>query len=193
MKKKQPKISKSCWPAGDDPLMDRYHDKEWGRPVHKDSRHFEFIVLDGFQAGLSWRTVLHKRENFRKAFSGFDPRKIVKYDAKKVRKLKHDAGIIRNRLKILATIKNAKGFLQIQKEYGSFDKFIWQFTGFKTIRNRCRSIKDIKASTQESDAMSLALKARGFTFVGTTICYAYMQAAGMVNDHLTGCRYSKAK
>ena len=171
----------------DDALMMRYHDEEWGNPVHDDRRHFEFLVLDGFQAGLSWRTILHKRENFRKAFDGFDPKRILKYDSRKIKKLMNDAGIVRNRLKILGTVKNAKAFLQTQKEFGSFDKYIWQFTGHKTLRSRRKHFKQIPARTGESDAMSADLKKRGFTFVGSTICYAYMQAAGMVHDHLAHC------
>ena len=178
---------KRCWPMGDDPLMMAYHDTEWGRPVHDDKKHFEYLVLDAFQAGLSWRTVLHKRENFRRAFSNFNPNTIAKYDEKKVQSLLNNPGIIRNRLKIRGTVKNAKAFLQIQKEFGSFDKYIWQFTNNKVIRKKRRSFKDLPAKTKESDAMSVALKNRGMTFVGSTICYAYMQAAGLVNDHLTGC------
>ena len=173
--------------APDDTLMARYHDKEWGYPVHDDRRHFEFLVLDGFQAGLSWRTILYKRENFRKAFDGFDPKRILKYDTRKIKNLMNDAGIVRNRLKILGTVKNAKAFLQTQKEFGSFDKYIWQFTGHKTLKSRRRHFKEVPAKTAESDAMSADMKKRGFTFVGSTICYAYMQAAGMVNDHLTHC------
>ena len=176
-----------CWPAGDDPLMDRYHDGEWGVPAHDDRRHFEYLVLDAFQAGLSWRTVLHKRGNFRRAFSRFDPRRIARYTARDVKRLLGDAGIIRNRLKIEGTVRNAAGFLRIQKEFGTFDAYIWRFTGGRTIRNRWRSLKQVPARTPESDAMSADLKRRGFTFVGSTICYAYMQAAGLVNDHLLGC------
>ena len=178
-----------CWANHDDEIMMRYHDQEWGRPVHDDRKHFEYLVLDAFQAGLSWRTVLYKSENFRKAFSRFDPRRIVRYDQAKVQKLMQNPGIIRNRLKILSTIKNARAFLQIQKEFGSFDKFIWQFTNYKTIRVPRRTLKDLPSRTQESDRMSLELKKRGFTFVGSTICYAYMQAAGLVNDHLVTCSF----
>lgn len=172
---------------GDDVLMMKYHDTEWGRPVHDDRKHFEYLVLDAFQAGLSWRTILHKRENFRKAFSHFNPNIIAKYDERKLKSLLKDAGIIRNRLKIYGTVKNAKAFLAVQKEFGSFDKYIWQFTGYKTLMSRRRHFKEIPAKTKESDAMSVDLKKRGFTFVGSTICYAYMQAAGLVNDHLVGC------
>lgn len=168
-------------------LMIRYHDEEWGIPVHDDALHFEYIVLDSFQAGLSWSTILNKRENFRKAFSGFDPVKISRYKEAKIEKLLNDPGIIRNRLKIIATISNAKAFLAIQKEFGSFDKYIWQFTKNKTINNRWTDPKLIPARTETSDAMSQDLYSRGFKFVGSTICYAYMQAAGMVNDHLVSC------
>ena len=176
-----------CWPAGDDPLMDRYHDEEWGVPAHDDRRHFEYLILDAFQAGLSWRTVLHKRENFRRAFSRFDPRRVARYTARDVRRLLGDAGIIRNRLKIEGAVRNAGAFLQIQREFGTFDRYIWTFTGGRTIENRWKTLRQIPARTRESDAMSAALKGRGFTFVGSTICYAYMQAAGFVNDHLLGC------
>ena len=183
-----------CWPmSADDTLMMRYHDEEWGNPVHDDRKHFEFLVLDGFQAGLSWRTILHKRENFRKAFSAFDPKRILKYDARKIKSLMQDAGIVRNKLKILGTVKNARAFLQTQKEFGSFDKYIWRFTGHRTLLNRRNALKELPAKSPESDAMSADLKKRGFTFVGSTICYAYMQAAGMVDDHLTHCPRHHAK
>ncbi len=173
--------------------MIRYHDEEWGRPVHEDQRHFEYLVLDAFQAGLSWRTVLHKRENFRKAFSNFTPKLIAKYDKAKIKRLLKDAGIIRNRLKIFGAVQNAKAFLKVQKEFGSFNKYIWQFTQRRTLYHRRYSIKDLPARSKESDAMSLDLKKRGFTFVGSTICYAYMQAAGLVNDHLLTCfRYKQS-
>ncbi len=181
-----------CWPLeDDDKRMLRYHDNEWGKPVHNDRKHFEFLILDGFQAGLSWRTILNKRENFRKAFDGFKPEIVARYNERKIKKLLGDAGIVRNRLKIRGAVQNAKAFLKIQKEFGSFDKYIWQFTAHKTIQNKWRQIKDLPAKTKESDAMSLALKNRGFTFVGSTICYAYMQAAGFVNDHLVGCPKAK--
>lgn len=182
------KKSNRCWVLdASDALMGRYHDREWGRPLHDDRRHFEYMVLDAFQAGLSWRTVLRKRENFRKAFSGFDPKKIATYDERKLKTLLEDAGIIRNRLKIWGTVRNAKAFLKVQKEFGSFDRYIWRFVNGKPILNRRRRIQDLPAKSPESDAMSLDLKKRGFTFVGSTICYAYMQAAGLVNDHLVGC------
>lgn len=189
--KKRPK---RCWPEDDnDELIIRYHDKEWGRPVHDDRTHFEYLVLDAFQAGLSWRTVLHKRENFRKAFSRFNPKLIAKYDKAKINRLLKDASIIRNRLKINGTVQNARAFLRIQKDFGSFDKFIWQFTQNRSICNRRHTLKDLPARTKESYAMSLGLKKRGFTFVGSTICYAYMQAAGLVNDHLASCFTHKGK
>ncbi len=167
--------------------MDRYHDEEWGVPARDDRRHFEYLILDGFQAGLSWRTILHKRENFRRAFAGFDPRRVARFGASDVKRLLADPGIVRNRLKVAGAIRNAGAFLEIQEEFGRFDRYIWRITGGKTIRNAWRSIKDLPPRTVESDAMSQDLKARGFTFVGSTICYAYMQAAGLVNDHLVGC------
>jgi len=179
------------WPEGDE-LMLKYHDEEWGVPVHDDDKLFEFIVLDGFQAGLSWKTILHKRENFRKAFDNFDAKKISKYTEKKVQELLQDEGIIRNKLKVRATITNAIAFLDTQKEYGSFDKYIWQFTNYKTIKNIWNTLSNIPATSPESDAMSKDLKKRGFKFVGSTICYAFMQAAGMVNDHTINCfRYNE--
>lgn len=168
-------------------LMKAYHDTEWGVPVHDDKKHFEFIVLDTFQAGLSWSTILNKRENFRKAFDNFDYVKIAKYKEPKIQKLLGDAGIIRNKLKVYGTVNNAKRFQEVQKEFGTFDKYIWQFTGNKVINNKYKTHKNIKPFTKESDAMSADLYKRGFKFVGSTICYAYMQAAGMVNDHMVGC------
>jgi DNA-3-methyladenine glycosylase I len=178
---------KTCeWPTGD-PLMIRYHDEEWGVPLHDDRKLFEFMVLDAFQAGLSWKTVLHKRENFRKAFHGFDPVRISQYGEKDFQRLVNDAGIIRNKAKILGTIENAKRFLAVQQEFGTFDRYIWQFTGGKTIVNKWKSLGDLPALSPESDAMSSDLKKRGFKFAGSTICYAFMQAAGMVNDHLVHC------
>ncbi len=185
---------KSCtWPGTDEKMI-KYHDEEWGTPIHDDKKHFEFLVLDCFQAGLSWKTILHRRENFRKAFANFDVKKVAKFDQKTVEKLLKDEGIIRNRLKVEGTVKNAKAFIEVQEEFGSFDKYIWQFTGDKTIVNKRKQSKEIPPNSKESDAMSKALKKRGFTFVGTTICYAYMQAAGMVNDHLVSCaRYKHCK
>lgn len=167
--------------------MRHYHDTEWGVPVHDDRKHFEFIVLDSFQAGLSWQTILNRRDGFRKAFADFDPVAVAKFSKEQVEQLMHDGGIIRNRLKIAGTVKNAIAFLEIQAEFGSFDAYIWQFTGHKVLDRKPQLMSDIPASSPESDAMSKALKKRGFTFVGTTICYAYMQAAGMVNDHVKGC------
>jgi len=174
------------WPSGR-PLDIQYHDNEWGVPLHDDQKLFEFLVLDAFQAGLSWATILKKRENFRQAFDGFDPEIISQYSEKKVEELMNNPGIIRNQLKIRSTITNAQHFLAAQKEFGTFDRYIWQFTGHQTIVNHWISHKEIPVSTPESDAMSKDLKKRGFKFVGTTICYAFMQAAGMVNDHLKKC------
>jgi DNA-3-methyladenine glycosylase I len=172
-------------------LMIKYHDEEWGVPLHDDRKLFEFIVLDAFQAGLSFNTILNKRENFRKAFNNFQPEKIARYPDKRIQKLLNDAGIIRNKLKIYGTINNAKKFIEIQKEHGSFDKYIWQFTSYKIIKNSWNDNKKIPARTAHSDAMSKALYEKGFKFVGSTICYAFMQAAGMVNDHLVEChRYN---
>lgn len=181
------KQKKSCtWP-GEDALMNTYHDEEWGVPVHDDQKHFEFLVLDAFQAGLSWKTILHRREGFRKAFANFDVKKVAKFTDKQLEKLMLDEKIIRNRLKIFGTVKNAKAFIEVQNEFGSFNKYIWQFTGNKTVNGKRKTMKDIPATSKESDAMSKDLKKRGFTFVGSTICYAYMQAAGMVNDHVVDC------
>ena len=187
-------MKKSCpWPANN-PLMIEYHDKEWGEPLHDDNKIFEFMVLDAFQAGLSWNTIINKRKNFEKAFDNFDPVKIAKYKESKIQKLLNDAGIIRNKMKIRATVNNAKIFLKIQKEFGTFDKYIWQFTGGKTLHNKWKTTKEVPAYSKKSDAMSKDLKARGFSFVGTTICYAFMQAAGMVNDHMINCfRYKELK
>ncbi len=164
-----------------------YHDKEWGRPVHDDRVLFEFLVLEGAQAGLSWETILAKRENYRKAFSGFDPRKISRYTEKKKQALMKDAGIVRNRLKIESTVTNAKAFLAVQEEFGSFDAYVWRFVGGKPKVTRRRTLKDIPARTEESDALSKDLLKRGFRFVGSTIMYAYMQAVGMADDHVDGC------
>ena len=176
-----------CW-GDDDPLMAHYHDFEWGVPEHDDQKLFEHLMLDGFQAGLSWRTILHKRENFRAAFNNFDPEMIARYSEKDQARLLDDVGIIRNRLKIKATITNAQAFLAIQKEFGSFDKYIWRFTDYKTLKGiQADTWETLRTSCSESDTMSKDLKARGFKFVGTTICYAFMQAVGMVDDHLTWC------
>lgn len=179
-------------PWAKNPLSITYHDSEWGRPVHDDRVLFEFLILEGAQAGLSWDTILNKRENYRKAFDGFDPAKIARYSDKKLAALLEDSGIIRNRLKIASAISNAQAFLTVQKEFGSFDRYIWQFVGDKPKVNHWSDVKQVPASTPESDAMSKDLKRRGFRFVGTTICYAFMQATGLVNDHLTTCfRYGK--
>lgn len=164
-----------------------YHDTEWGVPSHDDAHLFELLILEGAQAGLSWSTILRKRESYRAAFDGFDPAKVVRYEAKKVAKLLSDPGIVRNRLKVQAAITNARAFLQVQEDFGSFDSYIWQFVDRRPRQNRFRSSAEVPARTAESDAMSRALQARGFKFVGTTICYAYMQATGMVNDHLLSC------
>ncbi len=174
------------WPAEDE-LMIAYHDEEWGVPVHDDRKHFEFLVLDAFQAGLNWSIMLKKRENFRKAFDNFEPEKIARYSDRKIEALLTDASIIRNRLKINSSISNAKLFLGVQKEFGSFDAFIWQFVDGEVRLNKWKRLAQLPASTRQSDNMSEALKQRGFKFVGSTICYAYMQAAGLVNDHLVSC------
>jgi DNA-3-methyladenine glycosylase I len=180
-----------CAWAGTNPLMIRYHDEEWGVPVHDDTKLFEFLILEGAQAGLTWQTVLSKRENYRRAFSGFDPSKIARYTDDDIAHLLSDPGIIRNRLKINATVRNARKFLEIAREFGSFDAYIWGFVGGRPIRNAVRSLEDIPPTTKESDAMSRDLRKRGFSFVGSTICYAFMQAVGMVNDHQVDCfRYT---
>jgi len=183
-----------CPWTGNNPLMIKYHDEEWAVAVHNDKIHFEFILLDAFQAGLSWQTIINKRENFKDAFDEFDYMKIEGNDTHKVNELMENAGSIRNKLKIQAAIKNAESFIRIQQEFGSFDAFIWQFVGGKPIMNQWKSMHEIPTHTIQSDAMSKALQKRGFKFVGTTICYAYMQAAGMVNDHLVDCfRYLEIK
>ncbi len=169
------------------PLMSQYHDEEWGRPVHDDRALFEFLILEGAQAGLSWETILNKRENYRRAFDNFDVVKIARYDRHKVRELLKDAGIVRNRLKISSTISNAQAFLEVQKEFGTFDKYVWQFVGGRPKKNNWRTSRKVPAHTAESDALSKDLKRRGFRFVGTTICYAFMQATGLVDDHAAYC------
>ena len=182
-----PKEKTRCsWCLKDD-LYKRYHDEEWGVPLHDDDKLFEMLCLEGAQAGLSWYTVLSKRENYRKAFDHFNAKKMAKYDDAKEEALLLDAGIIRNRLKVKAFIQNAKAFLAVQKEFGSFDQYIWQFTGGKTIINHPQTLKEVPAKTKESDAMSKDLLKRGFKFAGSTICYAFMQATGMVNDHVADC------
>jgi DNA-3-methyladenine glycosylase I len=164
-----------------------YHDEEWGVPVHDDRTLFEFLILEGAQAGLSWSTILNKRENYRKAFDRFDPKLVAKYDRRKIQQLLRDEGIVRNKLKISSAIENAKSFLRVQEEFGSFDRYIWQFVGGKPIVNKRKSLREVPSRTVESDAMSKDLKRRGFNFVGSTICYAFMQAVGMVNDHCVDC------
>ena len=181
------KEKKRCsWCEGEEIYID-YHDNEWGIPVHDDQKLFEMIMLEGAQAGLSWITVLKKREGYRKAFDNFDPKKCARYSDKKLEKFRENPNIIRNRLKINSVRTNAKAFLEIQKEFGSFDKYIWQFVGGKPIKNKFKKMSDVPAMTRESDAMSKDLKKRGFKFVGSTICYAFMQACGMVNDHVVHC------
>ena len=185
---------KRCEWAGSDPLYLAYHDIEWGVPVHEDRKLFEMMLLEGAQAGLAWITILRKREGYRQAFDGFDPVKIARYSDKRLEKLRDDEGIVRNRLKIAAARTNAKAFLEIQDEFGSFDEFIWSFTGGEPILNHWRSLSELPATTPESDAMSRDLKKRGIKFVGSTICYAFMQAVGMVNDHVVSCfRYKELK
>lgn len=180
------------WVTGSDALYTRYHDEEWGVPVHDDRLLFEFLILEGAQAGLSWITVLRKREHYRKAFDRFDAERIARYDRNKVAQLMKNPGIIRNRLKIAAAIANARSFLAVQSEFGSFDRYVWRFVNGKTIHNRWSSLKKVPAKTRESDAMSRDLQNRGFKFAGSTICYAFMQAVGMVNDHVVDCfRYKQ--
>src|SRR5215467_13217652 len=178
-------VVRCSWARND--LAIAYHDREWGVPQHDDRTLFEFLILEGAQAGLSWDTILRKRNNYRAAFDNFDVKKIALYDRRKIQSLLHDDGIVRNRLKIAASIKNARAFLEVQKEFGSFDRYIWQFVGGTPRVNKVRTLKDVQARTAESDAMSKDLKKRGFTFVGSTICYAFMQAVGMVNDHSVEC------
>jgi DNA-3-methyladenine glycosylase I len=190
MKPESRKLIRCAWPSN--PLSIRYHDEEWGLPQHDDRVLFEFLILEGAQAGLSWDTVLQKRENYRAAFDDFSPQRIAGYDRRKLASLLRNPGIIRNRLKIASSVRNAKAFLDIQKEFGSFDSYIWQFVGGKPRVNAWRSGQRVPASTPESDAMSKNLKRRGFNFVGSTICYAFMQAVGMVNDHSIECfRYAQ--
>jgi DNA-3-methyladenine glycosylase I len=180
--------------VGEDPLSVAYHDREWGVPVRDDRVLFEFLVLEGAQAGLSWITILRKREHYRQAFAGFDPARVARFGARDVRRLLGDPGIVRNRLKVEGAIRNAKAFVAIQREFGSFAAFQWQFVGGRPLLNARASIKDVPARTPESDALSQALRQRGFTFVGSTICYAHMQATGMVNDHTTDCfRYRQVR
>ncbi len=187
-------ISRCPWVGSDNPLMLEYHDREWGVPVHDDRQHFEFLVLEAAQAGLSWSIVLKKREGYRRAFSQFDPRKVARYTKTRIQKLTADPSIIRNRLKIEAAVRNARAFLAIQDEFGSFDTYCWQFVDGRPRRNRWKMMREIPATSRESDTFSKDLKRRGFSFVGSTIIYAHMQAVGMVNDHLVGCfRYRETQ
>jgi DNA-3-methyladenine glycosylase I len=182
-----PRTPSRCAWAKATPRYLAYHDEEWGVPLHDDRRLFEMLILEGHQAGLSWETILNKRDHYRRVFDRFDPRKVAAYDARKVRALLADPGIVRNRLKVEAAIRNARAFLEVQGEFGRFDRFIWEFVGGRPKQNAWRSMREVPAKTAESDAMSRELKRRGFTFVGSTICYAFMQATGMVNDHLVSC------
>ena len=181
-----------AWCPPDNPLYIRYHDEEWGMPVHDDRKLFEMLILEGAQAGLSWLTILKRRDGYREAFDLFDAKKIARYDKRKVAALMKNPGIIRNRLKIAATVANAQAFLQVQKEYGTFDRYIWSFVGGKPKRNRWKSREELPAQTPEAEAMSKDLKKRGFRFVGPTICYAFMQAVGLVDDHTIDCFRSKS-
>jgi len=183
---------KRCAWGTSDPLLTEYHDRDWGVPAHDEKRLYEFLVLEGAQAGLNWRTILSKRENYRRAFANFDPSRVAQFKAGDVKRLLADPGIVRNKLKVAAAVTNAQKVLEIQKEYGSFDRYIWQFVGGKPIKNNFRSVSDIPATTKESDAMSKDLRKRGFKFVGSTICYSFMQAVGLVNDHTVDCfRYNE--
>jgi len=186
---------KRCsWVNVENELMREYHDREWGVPAHDDRTHFEFLVLEGAQAGLSWSIVLNKREGYRRAFSQFDPEKVARYSAARIKKLTADAGIIRNRMKIASAVKNARAFLRVQEEFGSFGAYCWQFVNGRPLQNRWRSLRDIPATSAESDAFSHDLKRRGFSFVGSTVIYAHMQAVGMVNDHFIDCfRYREVR
>lgn len=185
--------SRCPWVPANNEAYIRYHDEEWGRPVHDDRVHFEFLTLEAAQAGLSWATILKKRENYRKAFADFDPAKVARFTPAKIEKLMQDAGIVRNRLKIESAVNNAKQFLKVQKEFGSFDKYVWSFVNGKPIKNRPRTLKDYKPTSPESDALSKDLKKRGFRFVGSTVIYAHMQATGLVNDHSANCFLHKEK
>jgi len=182
-----PRAVRRCEWAGTDPLYVRYHDEEWGVPVHDDRLLFEFLILEGAQAGLAWITILRKREGYREAFDGFDPERIARYDRRKVERLLKNPGIVRNRLKVEGAVRNARAFLDVVREEGSFDAFLWGFVGGRPIRNRWKTLKELPTETEEARRMSRELKRRGFTFVGPTICYAFMQATGMVNDHVVGC------
>jgi DNA-3-methyladenine glycosylase I len=181
------KTIKRCEWAGSDPLYVRYHDEEWGTPVHDDRHFFEMLILEGAQAGLSWITILRKRDAYRRAFAGFDPGKVARFTDATVGRLLDNPGIVRNRLKVAGAVKNARAFLAVQEEFDSFDAYVWRFVGGRPIRRPRRMLKDVPATTPESDALSRDLRTRGFTFVGSTICYAFMQATGLVDDHVTGC------
>ena len=187
-------VRRCSWVSVDDPLMLQYHDREWGVPVHEDRKHFEFLVLEGSQAGLSWTIVLKKREGYRRAFDGFDPEKVARFSARRIEKLVLDPAIIRNRMKIEAAVRNARAFLKIQEECGSFDSYCWRFVDGRPKLNRWKTMRQIPATSPESDAFSKDLKHRGFSFVGSTVVYAHMQAVGMVNDHLVDCfRYREIR
>ena len=187
-------MQKRCHWSLANPLLMSYHDNEWGVPEHHDRKLFELMILEGAQAGLSWNTILQKRENYRRAFDRFDPRKVALYKGRDIQRLLADEGIVRNRLKIASAIQNARRFLKIQKEFGSFDRYVWRSVGGKPLRSRHRTLREVPCWSKESDVLSADLKARGFNFVGTKICYSFMQAAGLVNDHLTGCfRYRPGK
>ena len=188
------RINRCTWVGSDNPLMLEYHDREWGVPVHDDRKHFEFLVLEGAQAGLSWSIVLKKREGYRRAFSRFDPRKVARYTQNRIQQLIANPSIIRNRMKIEAAVRNARAFLAIQDEFGSFDAYCWRFVDGRPRLNRWKAMREIPATSPESDAFSKDLKRRGFSFVGSTVMYAHMQAVGMVNDHLVGCfRYRETQ
>ncbi len=193
--KRKAKVKKRCaWAEGVGDFYLEYHDNEWGVPVHDDNKHFEFLILEGAQAGLSWSTILKKRDGYRKAFADFAPVRVARFSEEKIENLLRNPGIIRNRLKVRAAVSNARAFLAVQKEFGSFDTYIWRFVGGKPVWNRRKIMKDIPATSLESDALSIDLKKRGFKFVGSTIIYAHMQAVGMVNDHVVSCfRYREAR
>jgi DNA-3-methyladenine glycosylase I len=194
MPEAQPEVKRCSWVNVGQELMREYHDREWGVPTHDDRRHFEFLVLEAAQAGLSWSIVLNKREGYRQAFSQFDPKKVARYSQARIEELTVDPGIVRNRAKIAAAVKNARAFLVVQEEFGSFDAYCWQFVGGRPRQNRRASLREIPATTPESDAFSRDLKRRGFSFVGSTVIYGHMQAVGMVNDHLIDCfRYRDVK
>lgn len=193
MQSQNPSVIRCAWANENNPLYLSYHDEEWGRPVHDDTHLFEMLILEGAQAGLSWETILNKRENYRKAFAGFDPQKVARFSEAKIEKLLQNPGIVRNRLKVNAAVTNAKAFLKVQSEFGSFDKYIWGFVDHKPIKNHFKTLKQIPVKTELSDKISKDLKMRGFKFVGSTIMYAFMQAVGMVDDHPIDCFLYKKK